>query len=88
MAGNIDDLLAEMAADELADKVAAQQKASPIEYAKSRKDLSPQLVYYHIRQGHLKKEQCVCGRSVIDIAEADELFFPPGEHDKDEDGNE
>ena len=85
MPGNIDDFIREVEEDERADRIAAQTKASPVEYAKTREGISPQLVYYHIRAGHLVKEQCVCGRSVIDIAAADALFFPPGKHDKDED---
>ena len=48
-------------------------KLSPKEYAESR-DMSPQLVYYHIRQEHIVKEMCVCGRSVIDIDMADKYF--------------
>jgi hypothetical protein len=86
--GNIDDFIAQAAADELADRMAQQKKASPIEYAKTRDGISAQLVYYHIRVGHLKKETCVCGRSVIDIELADALFFPPGKHDVDEEESE
>ena len=84
MPGGIDDFIAQAEADERADRIAAQKKASPIEYAKSRDGVSAQLVYYHIRQKHLTKEECICGRPVIDIVAADALFFPPGEHDKDE----
>lgn len=84
--GNIDDFIAQAQADELADRMAEQKKASPIEYAKTRQGVSPQLVYYHIRAGHLKKETCICGRSVVDIEAADAIFFPPGKHDKDEEG--
>jgi hypothetical protein len=86
--GNIDDFIAQAAADELADRMAQQKKASPIEYAKTRDGISAQLVYYHIRAGHLKKEACICGRSVIDIELADALFFPPGKHDVDEEASE
>ena len=82
--GGIDDFIKQAEADELADRVASQQKASPIEYAKTRKGISPQLVYYHIRAGHLTKEVCICGRSVIDIDAADAIFFPPSKHDRDE----
>ena len=85
MSGGIDDFIAQAEADELADRIAEQKKASPIEYAKTRDGVSAQLVYYHIRVGHLRKEPCICGRSVIDIEAADALFFPPGKHDVDED---
>lgn len=49
------------------------EKMSPREYGKLR-DIQPQLVYYHIREGHIQKEQCVCGRVVIDVKEADNHF--------------
>lgn len=45
-------------------------KMSPIEYARA-KGIQPQLVYYYIRSGHIKVEQCVCGRKVIDVPSAD-----------------
>lgn len=48
-------------------------KLSPREYGKLR-GISPQLVYYHIRQEHITKERCSCGRSVIDIDMADKYF--------------
>lgn len=48
-------------------------KLSPREYGKLR-GIAPQLVYYHMRQGHIDKEVCLCGRSVIDIDKADQHF--------------
>lgn len=48
-------------------------KCSPRDYGKLR-GIAPQLVYYHIRQGHLDKEKCLCGRSVIDRDKADQYF--------------
>lgn len=69
---NTDDLFAEMEADELADRLHEQTKASPIEYARSH-GIKPQIVYYWIRSGKLEKESCVCGRSVIDIKAADAI---------------
>lgn len=48
-------------------------KLSPIEYGKLR-DIKPQLIYYHIREGHIVKETCACGRPVIDIELADKYF--------------
>jgi hypothetical protein len=71
-----DELFAQMEQDELEDRIAEQSKASPIEYAKTH-GIKPQMVYYWIRTGKLKKEMCVCGRSVIDIAEADAVREPP-----------
>jgi RecA-family ATPase len=56
-------------------------KCSPREYGKMR-SISPQLVYYHIRQGHIDKEWCLCGRSVIDIEKAD-IYFKKGDHRED-----
>ena len=48
-------------------------KLTPREYAKLN-GMAPQLVYYHVRQGHLKLEHCICGRRVIDVKLADEFF--------------
>jgi hypothetical protein len=64
-----EDLLAAMERDE----AEGATKLSPREYALLR-GKKPQLIYYYIRHGKLKKEQCICGRSVIDVAEAD-IFF-------------
>lgn len=67
--GNMDELMAQMKLDELE----GATKLSPREYGKMR-GIAPQLVYYHIREGHIKKEQCQCGRSVIDVDAADQYF--------------
>lgn len=67
--GNADELIAQMRKDELE----GATKLSPRDYGKLR-GIAPQLVYYHIREGHVKKEQCLCGRSVIDIDLADQYF--------------
>lgn len=67
--GNTDELFAQMEADENE----GATKLSPREYGKLR-GITPQLVYHHIRAGHIKKENCLCGRSVIDVAKADEFF--------------
>lgn len=67
--GNMDELMAQMQLDDL-DGVT---KLSPRDYGKLR-GISPQLVYYHIREGHIKKEQCLCGRSVIDVELSDQYF--------------
>jgi hypothetical protein len=66
---NSDELIEQMKQDELSDAT----KLSPREYGKLR-GIQPQLVYYHIREGHIDKETCVCGRSVIDIDHADQYF--------------
>jgi hypothetical protein len=71
---NSDELIEQMKLDEMADAT----KLSPREYGKLR-GIQPQLVYYHIREGHVKKEQCICGRTVIDIDLADQ-YFKKGQH--------
>lgn len=75
---NMDELMRQMEMDELSDAT----KLSPRDYGKMR-GIAPQLVYYHIRQGHIDKETCLCGRSVIDIDKADQ-YFKKGNHS---DGN-
>jgi hypothetical protein len=72
---NHDELMAAMEKDELEDAT----KLTPREYGKLR-GIQPQLVYYHIREGHIKKELCICGRPVIDIDLADQ-YFKKGKHD-------
>lgn len=74
---NIDDMIRQMELDDLADTT----KLSPREYGKLR-GISPQLVYYHIRQGRVMIEHCICGRKVIDVKKADE-FFHKGEFAED-----
>ena len=73
-----DELMAAMERDELE----GASKLSPRDYGKLR-GISPQLVYYHIRQGKVKKETCLCGRSVIDVDLADQ-FFKKGQYSDDE----
>ena len=72
--GNADELIAQMQKDELE----GATKLTPREYGKLR-GIAPQLVYYHIREGHIKKENCICGRSVIDVDTADQ-YFRKGRH--------
>lgn len=48
-------------------------KMSPRDYGKSR-GIQPQLIYYHIREGHIEWDQCDCGRRVISVEEADKYF--------------
>ena len=64
-----DELVAAMERDEADGAV----KLSPREYAKMR-GKKPQLVYYYIRKNKIQLEQCICGRNVIDVAEADSFF--------------
>jgi hypothetical protein len=58
---------------ELIDQAETVGKLSPREYAQAR-GMTPQLVYYYIRTGKVKKERCVCGRWVIDVRAADEAI--------------
>ena len=58
----------------------AELKLPPREYAKLR-GMKPQLVYYHIRQGHIDMEKCLCGRPVIDVTKSD-MFFGKGQHEQ------
>lgn len=58
---------------ELEDQVQEVGKLTPREYARLR-FMVPQNVYYHIRNGHIKSEICICGRKVIDVKQADEYF--------------
>lgn len=64
-----DEFIRQMERDELE----GATKLSPRDYGKLR-GIAPQLVYYHIRNGRIKKEQCQCGRSVIDVDTADQFF--------------
>jgi hypothetical protein len=48
-------------------------KLTPREYAKLH-DKAPQLIYYHIRQGHIELEWCICGRRVVDVKTVDAFF--------------
>jgi hypothetical protein len=73
--GNMDELMKKMELDDL-DGVT---KMSPRDYGKLR-GISPQLVYYHIREGRIDKERCECGRSVIDVDRAD-AHFKKGKYD-------
>lgn len=81
----IDDFLKQVEEDEQHDRVAAQTLASPIDYARSR-DIAPQKVYKSLRDKRLEWTHCGCGRKVIVIAEADELYgFKEEADDEDQD---
>ena len=73
--GNSDDLIRQMQLDDLE----GASKLTPIEYARMR-NMKPQLVYYHIRAGHIEIERCQCGRKVVDVKLSDE-YFGKGEFD-------
>jgi hypothetical protein len=68
-----EELLAQMELDDLKDELSLQTKATPINYAKAR-GMRPQKVYAALRSGKLTYQHCDCGRRVVDIAEADEVF--------------
>jgi hypothetical protein len=71
---NIDELRQQIEADELKDKHQQVTHMSVSEYAKAIGE-QPQLVHYYIRTGKIKKGPCeCCGRSVIEVKEADEVF--------------
>jgi hypothetical protein len=83
MAGNFDELKRLIEEDELKDQVDAVisgelegelTKMTPRDFAKTRRGLQPQLVYYYIRTNKIRQEKCICGRWVIDIKEATEFF--------------
>jgi hypothetical protein len=81
----IDEFIARIEADEISD----QKVATPVSYSKIRPVSSPQ-VYQWIRRGRLAMFKCICGRNVINIAEADELLralgkLPPLEEPDPED---
>ena len=54
-----------------------RKKMAPTEYARMR-NLSPQLLYYHIRQDQVKVDICDCGRKVIDIESTDKALKKKG----------
>jgi hypothetical protein len=66
---NTDDLIAQMKADDLE----GATKLTPVQYGR-KNGIAPQLVYYHIKKGHLKVVVCECGRRCIDVEETDKLF--------------
>jgi hypothetical protein len=70
---NHDELMAQIAADELADSLEHQTKMSVIDYARARNE-QPQLIYYYIRTGKIETVYCDCGRKVVDIKKADDFL--------------
>jgi hypothetical protein len=59
--------------DDLKDQAEITGIMSPRDYAKLR-GIYPQRVYYSIRHGQLADRVCDCGRRVIRVTEADELY--------------
>jgi predicted site-specific integrase-resolvase len=45
-------------------------KLTPRDYGKLR-GVSPQLIYYHLREGNIQSDVCDCGRKVVNVNEAD-----------------
>ncbi len=89
---SIDDIIKEMQDDEASDRAEQQKMATPIDYARLRsrstgKTFAPQKVYYSIRNRRLKLYDCICGRHVINIEEADKLFGFTQEDDEDDERN-
>jgi len=70
---DIEDFIRQAQEDEANDRTEQQTKASPIDYARLR-GMRPQKVYAALRAGRLAWSTCECGRRVIVIAEADEVF--------------
>lgn len=69
-----DELFEQMSRDELEDTVLFQTgRMTPRDYAKKH-GFEPQILYYYLRTGRLKKHYCDCGRPVIDVAETDALL--------------
>ncbi len=67
---NLDDVIKQMQLDEVEDA----PLITPVNYAKIRPRITPQSVYYRIRTGKLPVHRCNCGRTCIDVKEADEIF--------------
>jgi hypothetical protein len=67
--GGIDDLFEQMQKDDLE----GATKLPPIQYAKLR-GIRPQRVYAALRAHKLDPTTCECGRKVVVVEEADELF--------------
>jgi hypothetical protein len=57
--------------EEIQDQADVVGKLTPREYAQLR-GMSPQLVYYYIRNKVLELEYCLCGRRVLDVNKADD----------------
>lgn len=58
---------------DIADQAVQVGFLTPREYAKL-KGMSPQLVYYYIRNKVIETEQCRCGRTILSVVQADEAL--------------
>lgn len=65
----LDDLIAKMERDEYE----GAEKLSPIDFARYQ-EMSPQMVYYYIRNNVVEVEVCICGRKVVDVEAAREAI--------------
>ena len=70
---NIDEVIAQMKADEEADA----KYITPVNYGKLR-GIAPQVIYYYIRRQYIKVRTCDCGRKVIEKEEADDYLRSVG----------
>lgn len=77
---DLSELADQIRLDELADAEASGYM-TPIDYAKAR-GIHPQRVYKALRDKKLQDSRCQCGRRVVCVADADELFkFRKGTED-------
>ncbi len=72
---NTDELIAAMERDE----VEGATHLSPRDFAKSI-GVAPQLVYYYIRTGKIEATTCLCGRKVIEVEQARQVFESRGSY--------
>jgi hypothetical protein len=70
---DIDETIRQMMADEEEDAPCI----TPVNYGHLR-GMAPQLVYYHIKAGHIVAFRCECGRRVVRKEEADDYFRSVG----------
>lgn len=76
---SLDDFIRQVEEDELQDALELARESpelvvlTPINYAKAR-GIRPQKVYGAIRNRKLSKEYCPCGRLIVNVSAADELF--------------
>jgi hypothetical protein len=74
VSANFDELRKQIEDDELKDAAQHNKFMPPRDYARARGIKNAQSVYYHISKGHFKQVKCLCGRWVLDVAEADEFY--------------
>lgn len=67
-----DEVLEQIARDELLDRLdqhPGKDYVTPREFARLQ-HVTPQAIYYHIRNKHLKTVECLCGRTVLNYSES------------------